>query len=344
MRLGWFLALLLLFPTMAHAGSIEGRVVSSDGPVGGIRVEAYKSLDFSGEPLARSAPTDAEGRYRLELPAGRYALFARDPERALFAFCGRNPVGVAEGTVWAGLQAVPLEAPTYLPYPEPLAAAVEGRVLLDGRPLAGAHVYLYLDAAEDLKGQGFRRSPPTGADGAFAFDGLPESGYFLVARWRQSGGRVGPVAEGDALALYAGNPLAAVAGQSARVTLQAVRKAQETAEGAALLPASGMVLRGTVSDPQGWPAAGVHVFAYTDRVIGHQRPEALSPPTGADGTFTVVLKRPGTYYVGARELYGDSPAPGERFGMYDDTADHGITIEAGVVEGVKIVVEPISLH
>ncbi len=339
------LACLLLPPLPLLAATIEGRVVAGEEPVAGIRVGAYASADFSAEPVSLSAPSDDSGTFRLDLPAGLYSLYARDVEKNLFAVCGRNPVAVANEAVWAGLKAVAFDPAGSRTYADEYSAAIEGVVLLDGQPLAEAYVYLYLDVAEDLKGIGYRISLPTDESGRFAFDGLPESDYFLVARQRQNGGRVGPVLEGDALAIYPGNPLTAKAGQSQQVVLRAVQKTQEAADSESFIRASGMAIRGTVTDPEGKPAAGVHVFAYTDRVIGHQRPEALSPPTAADGRFTVNLKEPGIYYVGAREFYGDSPAPGERFGMVEDTADHSIKIDRdSLIDDVHIVVEPIELH
>ncbi len=341
------LALLVaLLPAAAWGGTIEGRIVLGEEPLAGMRVAAYGSLDFSVEPLAMSETTGDDGRYRLEIPAGQYALYARDGARGLFAFCGRNPVAVGAEPVWAGLQAVPEGSFSYGPYTDARTAAVEGTVLFEGKPLEGAFVYLYLDVADDLKGQGYRLSLPTGSDGTFAFEGLPESDFFLAARKREGGGRVGPLLEGDYLAVYAGNPLRALAGKTARVELTAVRKLKEEAGSETFArSAQGVEVRGTVVDRAGRPVAGVHVFAYTDRVIGHQRPAALSPPTGADGTFVVGLKAPGVYYLGARQFYGDSPAPGELFGMYDVTADHGLSVEPGrTPEPIRIVVEPVSLH
>lgn len=338
------LLVLLALPALSPAALIEGRVVSGEEPLAGVVVAAFASLDFAGEPVALSPASDGDGRYRLELPAGSYALFGWNAERSRFAWCGRNPVTLGEAPLWAGLQSVPVEPPTLAAYEDSYSAAIEGQVLHEGQPLAGAHVYLYLDVAEDLKGQGYRLSPPTAADGFFRFDGLPESDYFLVARQRSSGQRVGPVQAGDLFGIYPGNPLTARAGQVQQVKLHSVAKLQDAVESETFGRTTGPVLRGTVVDAAGRGVAGVHVFAYVDRVIGHQRPAAISTPTTADGRFTVNLPAPGTYYVGARQAYGDSPAPGELFGMYDESADHGLTIEAGrTLDDLRIVVEPVAI-
>jgi len=338
--------LLLALPMSLGAEVIDGRVVGDDQPLPGVTVQAFAGLDFSAAPVATAAPSAVDGSFRLEVPPGNYALFGWSADRTRFAFCGRNPVTVTAGgkAIWAGLQAVPVEAPAKLPYDDPYSAAIEGRVLFAGKPLADAYVYLYLDPSEDLKGQGYRMSVPTDGNGVFFFDGLPESSYFLAARKRQDGQRVGPVREGDLFGIYPGNPLTAHAGETARVTVHLVAKVKDAVEAETFGRGGGPELRGVVTDPAGRGVAGVHVFAYTDRVIGHQRPAALSTPTGADGAFVVHLPAPGAYYVGARQLYGDSPAPGELFGMFEESADHGLTVRAGEVrDSVRIVVEPIRL-
>ncbi len=345
MRVRILLLAALLLPGALQAALVEGRVVSGESPLAGVRVEAHSTLDYSGPPVAVSGPSAADGSYRMDLPEGLYAFFARDADRGLFAFCGQNPVAVGGESVWVGLQAIPFRAPERRSYDNEYAGAVEGVVLFEGAPLEGAYLSLYLDVAEDLKGQGYRLSPPTGPDGRFAFDDLPESGYFLVARKRQGGGRVGPVREGDHLAVFGGNPLAVRAGESIRVVLEAVAKVRPASGAETLGRVTGNGFRGMVTDAAGKPVAGMHVFAYTDRVIGHQRPAALSAPTGPDGRFEVHLPEPGTYFVGARRDYGDSPAPGEPFGLYDATADHGLAIPPGtILEGIRIVVEPINLQ
>ncbi len=339
-----FVIFLLAIPALLSAASITGRVVSGDEPLSGVVVTAHTSLDFTTDPIARSAASDSEGRYQMELPVGTYALFGWHVDRSQFAFCGRNPVNLTEETAWVGLQSVPVSKTGTAVYDDDYSAAIEGQVLHEGSPLAGAYVYLYLDVVEDLKGQGYRLSMPTGTDGYFRFDSLPESDYYLVARQRQNGQRVGPVQEGDFFGLFSGNPLTAKSGQVQHVKLHTVAKLKDADESETFGRATGPILRGTVVDTAGEAVAGVHVFAYVDRVIGHQRPAAISTPTVADGGFVVNLPEPGTYYVGAREAYGDSPAPGELFGMYDESADHGLTLEKGQnLEGLRIVVEPVAI-
>lgn len=336
---------LLLLTALANGAIIEGRIVQNDEPVEGIRISLYRTLDFDVDPLFISEASDAEGYFQVEVSPGSYALFAKDVRRGLFAFCGRNPVRAETGTIWAGLQTVPLSPVEITHYEDEYTAAIDGVVLFNGKPLADAYVSLYLDAAEDLKGQGYRLSMPTGADGRFAFDGLPESNYYLMARKRSDGNRVGPIREGDYLGHFSSNPVNAKAGSVTRIVIPTVQKVKNQTDSETFLKASGPSISGRVTDPQGNPVAGLHVFAYTDRVIGHKRPAALSTPTGRNGEFNLNLGQPGTYFVGARQQYGDSPAPGELFGMYELTADHGLMVEADqTVKNISIVVEPITLE
>ena len=339
------LSALLLMTTPGTAATIEGRIVRGEIAQGGMIVTAHRTVD-PGSPLLAQGVSDSDGLYRLDLPEGRYALFARHPEAGLFAFFGRNPVEVrADKPLWAGLQTVPVVPARIEPYDDPYAAALCGIVLFDGQPLAKAIVTLYLDTADDLKGQGYRMSLPTGADGSFFFDGLPAADYHLIARRHADGSRVGPVRDGDELALYPGNPLLLSAGKTTRVTLTAVRKVRETQGDATFSRDQGLQLQGIIVDKKGAPQAGLHLFAYRDKVIGHKRPEAISAPTGGDGTFRIAFPAPGIYYVGAREKYGDSPAPGELFGMYETSADHGLQISNQTPNTpVRIVVEPVDLQ
>lgn len=333
---------LLLLGNPAFAALIEGRVIDADEPVAGMRVAAYASLDPSGDPLAISAPTNKDGSYRLEVEAGYFALYATDLATGRFAFCGRNPVRAQQGLpVWAGLQLLPMVDSRTEAYVEEYSAGLQGQVLFAGKPLAGALVYLYLDVAEDLKGQGYRRSLPTGVDGYFSFDNLPESDYFLVARKRQNNAQLGPVREGDLLGIYPGNPLHLQAGKQLQVTFSLVTKLKGSGSETPNR-ASSICLRGQIIDETGEPLAGLHVFAYRQKVIGHDRPAALSAVSATDGRFEVNFAAEGRYFIGARQYYGDSPAPGELFGMYEESADHGLLIESGMGE-ISIEVTPIDL-
>ena len=97
-----------------------------------------------------------------------------------------------------------------------------------------------------------------------------------------------------------------------------------------------------VVDRSGAPQEGVYAFVYEDRVFGHQRPYGHSGRTGPDGTFAIYLARPGVFYLGARENFGNSPRPGERFGFYEGTPDHAVAALPGrTADGLVIVVDRI---
>ncbi|RMF48478.1 MAG: hypothetical protein D6751_00160 [Deltaproteobacteria bacterium] len=336
--------LMLLLPVAAPAALVEGRVVTADGPAAGIRVTAHHDLSPRA-PVAGTTRTGADGRYRLELDPGNYALFAASDDGGQFGFSGRNPIRVAEGPVWIGMQLFPVREAVARSYDDDYSAGLEGVVLFDGQPVADAAVSLYLDTGEGLKGQGYRMAPPTGPDGRFYFDNLPESDYYLVARWRRDGARVGPVRSGDRIGFFHGNPLRLKAGRLVEVEVTLVEKQQSEGSRETIGAPSDTRVEGRVLDIEGRPVAGVHVFAYKDRVIGHQRPAALSQPTGADGRYRLDLPAGGTWYIGARELYGDSPAPGELFGMFEGRADHGLQLDNNQrLDGVDIRVEPVTLE
>jgi len=337
------LLFLLFSPVFVAAAQVNGRVVLNDMPLAEMQVQAYASLDPSSAPLGQIAITGADGLFSLDLPAGFVALYARSRDGRYFAFCGRNPLQVGIQPVWAGLQAVAVTAPIVSDYADEYSASLEGVVVFDGKPVEDAFVSLYLDVADDLRGQGYRLSARTGADGFFVFDGLPESNYFLVARRRHNLEPVGPLAEGDLLGVFAANPLNLKSGKTTVVTLPMVER-KPGSQGAALPDRPGQIrLTGRIIDDKGQPLAKLHVFAYRNSVIGHQRPAALSAQTGADGRFEVSFHEPGLYFVGAREAYGDSPAPGELFGLYAGRADHGLQVVAGNNDPILIQVVPIRL-
>ena len=53
------------------------------------------------------------------------------------------------------------------------AVPVSGTVTLDGQPLEGAGLRIFLDGDDLFRGQGYSTAPPTGKSGAFRIDLLP---------------------------------------------------------------------------------------------------------------------------------------------------------------------------
>lgn len=217
-----------------------------------------------------------------------------------------------------------------------------GRVTWQGEAVEGVLVRLYLDAASDFRGMGYAAAPPTGADGRFSFDYLPESGYFLLARKRAGGGRAGPLGEGDLFGYYGGNPVAVTGGKSLDVEFEVVAKGRE-APGADSRPRrSGTAITGRITDASGMAVPEAYAFAYAEEVMAHKKPAFISAPAGEDGRYVIYLSRGGTWYVGARSAYGDSPSKGEWYGRYDGSANHSVKVEDGrSLEGVDVVVERI---
>jgi hypothetical protein len=259
----------------------------------------------------------------------------------VFAFSGQNPVRIDSGARWLGMKAVPAEVPEIRPGSRGRGTVVAGEVVSGDVPVENAFVYVYSGADSGFKGMGIAMSPPTGPDGAFEIGNLPESAYYLVARRREGGGMTGPLEKGDLYGFYPGNPVYLKDATVTRLRMELVEKEKEFAY-SDVTSGTETVLRGKVVDRAGRPQAGVYAFVYDDRVFGHQRPFGHSGRTGADGTFTIYLDRPGTFYLGARENFGNSPKPGERFGFYDGTPDHAVTAVSGkAAEGLTITVEPI---
>ena len=213
-------------------------------------------------------------------------------------------------------------------------------LFIGGEALSAAVVDLYLDEADGgLRGPGFRQSFPTGGDGVYALDEVPEGRYYVVARWRANGATAGPVIEGDLYGESLANPVPIHSGEETVLDVHLVRKERNDDPNADRLATTGSRIRGQVVDARGTPVAGAYVFAYRSRVVGHGMPDFRTLPTGPDGAFALALGDGGLFYVGAREHAGGSPLPGEWFGFYEGSADHGITVPPDdLVTGIRIVV------
>ncbi len=321
--------------------TVEGRVTWEGRGVAGALVQAYDrpELDPSVPPAAEG-PSGEDGRYLLDLPPGRYWVWARasvvrgGTERRLAGESPANPVELSPGgRVTAD---VPLEDPAALPSSAgPPGTGVLGRVA--GAPPSEVVVYAYPGERVRPTGPGFLAAVSPGADGAFRLD-LPQGMYTLAARWRRSGAAQGALSPGDRVAEAV---VRVEAGRYAPAGTLVLRPVNEntwrTVHRAS--PPGDTWIEGVVVDAQAQPQAGIRVLAFRDpRMAG--RPDAVSAPTGPDGRFRVYLPSPGTYYLGARSRIGGPAEPGEKTGAYRGPEGRGVRVMRGDrVEGVTIIVE-----
>lgn len=341
MRFACFYLLLLLglnACTPSTETALEGTLLFAERPLAGAQVEVYlrQEKDRSTQPFT-AVTTDQQGRYRLELPAGSYYLIGKKKEetedgrvRMLMGECPTNPLQLTTGT----LKVAPFSIKemgrdgALAPAPE---TGVRGRITEDGKAVAGAFVYVYTETEAGLMGPSYGAAVRTDADGTFTV-GLPAGRFFLAARWRADGSRVGELAIGDLNGSYPGNPVEISLGQTIDLQpfpltrVEPETRQQRLARGK--FDATDTGFTGRVLDAEGKPKAGIYVFAYLDsRMTG--KPTYISAPSGADGRYLLHLGGAGTYFLGARSAFGGPLEPGEWIGTYDGDPRHGATAVAG---------------
>jgi hypothetical protein len=314
--------------TVENRAGFDGRLVRGTAPVAGGVVSAYRTIDFSGEPAAVSMPSGSDGKYNLDLMPGTYYLVASAGD--MWTWCGQNPMSVAEGErSWVGFSLAIWTNPVVRSTgEESLEGRIQGKVLKDGEPIEDVTVSLYFDEVDGFRGMGFIQSPPTGPDGIFRMDMVPEGRYFLIARKRGSGKVVGPMMKGDLISWYRFNPIRVEDGKELDIVLPMVEKRLEREIHGTRAKEERPGFEGVITDREGRPVQGVHVFAYVEPEMGHHKPAALSSLTDEQGRYRISLPTAGKYYVGARQGYGDNPTPGEMFGHYEGTADHSLVVES----------------
>ncbi|TYO97122.1 hypothetical protein EDC39_11152 [Geothermobacter ehrlichii] len=340
-RLLLFLPILALVAACERSGptGLSGVLLYGSEPLADASVEIYLKAekDRSVQPFA-VASTDGEGRYRLELPPGRYFIIGKKRQSSidgrpvmLMAECPANPVQVEKGMLEVAPFALREMGRDGRLVPEP-GTGLSGRVVHDGDGVAGAFVYVYTDDAVDLVGPSYGAVVETDDAGNFAID-LPSGTFWLAARRRADGSRLGELKPGDLTGTL--GPVELKTGQRLNVgtltvrPVDPVRYRQKRKEGR--FADSGTALTGRVVDAEDRPVPGIYIFAYLDsRMVG--KPVHISDPTGPDGRFRLNLATGGTYYLGARSAYGGPLEPGEWVGTWDGTADHHAVVETGQVE------------
>ena len=341
-------------PTSGAASArLFGKITRETRGVAGARVLAYRTFAdlLDRRSASISEPSGADGAFALTLPEGTYHLVARAqegppdgpvPVGGFFAFHGSNPFTLTPGSsteVNFSLALKTAEA-VVTPAGDPGSGTLRGVVTREGVGVPGVQVKLYLGAESTFRGMGYAAAPPTDERGAFSFDLLPESTYFVVARKRGAGAGPGPLAEGDLYGYYADNPVPVHVGTAVEIVLELVAKGREIGNADGRPRPSGTRIAGRITDAGGAVVRGVYAFAYEEKVMAHKKPAFISREVDEQGRYVIYLSRAGIFYVGARSAYGDSPGKGEWYGRYDGTPDHGVAVEAGAsAEGIDIRVE-----
>lgn len=339
--------------TVGATAMLHGKITRATEPVAGARVLAYASMNdlLARRAVAASAASGADGTYGLALPPGTYHLVARRqddpvhgavPVGGLFAFHGSNPFTLLPDSTTEVNFSLARKASEALvkPAADPGAGTLGGTVSWEGKGVEGVQVKLYLDAESAFRGMGYAAAPPTDERGAFGFEFLPESAYYVVARKRGAGLGPGPLAEGDLYGYYIDNPVQVRAGTAVEIALELVSKGREVGNADGRPRPSGTRVAGRITDGAGAVVRGVYAFAYEEKVMAHKKPAFISQEVDAQGRYVINLSRGGTFYIGARSAYGDSPGKGEWYGRYDGTPDHRVTVEAGAsAAGIDILVE-----
>lgn len=339
---------------------IKGRMVWGDILLKNGYAYVYTSPinDFKDKPFAVCGPTREDGFFSMDLLPGKYYVIGRkkaDDTKSdrlnigdYFSYYGGNPVIIKEKNyTFVGLSSMKIDSTNIsMDVGEKGDANIlEGHVIYQGLPLDGAFVYAYIDSSTEFKGPGFAMAGPTGQDGYFKFTDLPENNYYIVARKRSSGEKAGPVERGDYFGYYLNNPVKSKNNILININIDTAMKSGEIGElDEGKNKSSDMYIKGMITDEKRNVMEGIYVFAYMERVIGHKKPTYISSKSDKSGKYILYFDKPGRFYIGARQNYGDSPKPGELYGLYDQTADHSIVIQNGTkLENINFIVQQILI-
>lgn len=341
-KISRYILLILLLSLLAGCTGqgetgLQGRLLNDNEPLADASIEIYLKAekDRSTLPFATTS-TDNQGNYRIALPAGQYFIIGKKKihadgqTRMLMAECPANPIEVTDAM--RTIPPFPLREMGrdggLVPEPE---TGLTGRLLYDGQPVDGAFVYVYTEADSGLMGPSYGEAIRSEEDGTFRI-GLPAGRFFLAARKRADGARMGEPEAGDLNGTLPQNPVTVISGSYLDVGDFSLARVDADARQKRL--AAGKFDRtetrfeGQVVNRDGQPVAGIYVFAYLDsRMVG--KPTHISAPTGRDGRYVLNLGDGGTYYLGARSTFGGPLEPGEWVGTYDEQADHSVRVARG---------------
>lgn len=336
-----------------EAATVEGVVVSADGPVAGAVVKAYASLQDAladNRPL-RAASGEKPGFFRIDLPAGKYFLTAAggDKNKRFFAYHGANPVTISDKPLWLPFAASPLIPPVQI---TAASSGISGTVIYKGKPVRDAQVSLYSISDKNIRGLGLQ-TKSTDSTGSFSL-ATPPGSYLLVARKRLNGKDRMPLKKGDLFCFYGANPLMVTEGHAATVEIHchpkddqlgflgpemAIKKTSHDLERfRERIPVKQeMGIAGRVVTPDGKPVENMQVTAYkrepgkTFQMQHLRLASKYMAMTDRDGRYSLQVGEAGSYYLVARQHSGESPLKGEFYGLYEGNNVCAVDIAAGVV-------------
>jgi len=282
-----------------------------------------------------------EGGFSIDLPPGPYLLMGKSQDpvsgKELFAFWSNNPFRLHSD----------VSDPVALPFVESTGPPVivqedgiRGIVLLEGKPVPGAVVAVFLDANGDFHGLPYAESGLSTANGEFFLNVQPGK-YFVLARSRIKGESFqGPLLKGDLTGFYPHNPIILRTGEGLKVDIPMIEVNRPRGEGS-LAYGEAIIVEGSVTAVTGEAVSGVRVVLYNiPEMLG--RPMFISSPTDSSGSYRLEVSRNGKFYAAARSVIGRPAVTGELMGFYDGTQDHSLVLEMGDrVEGVDIVVKEV---
>lgn len=351
-RYGAFFMVLAAASAAFAGGTIQGKASYEGQGLAGATVSLYSVAGgrITGKADYEIAQTAEDGSFTFVATPGQYFLVVKkfkDPANPgaagdSFSYYGGNPIVVGEGeTINMGVNATPIQ-----PLAEKSKAGgtgIRGRIFADGKPLPRTRVTLYQDATTIFRGIGYA-SVVSNDKGEFSFS-LEPGKYYVIARKRLDGEKMGPLTEGDFFGFAHDNPVKVEQDRFTMVSINASTKHVKVKEGGQDITLGGTVkagattISGVIRDKNGKPVAKVYAAAYRDSMMT-QKPDFISSPTGPDGTFTISLSEGGEYFVGARNTLGGPAERGDLLGRYAGNEDHMVKIATDEkLSGIDIVVE-----
>lgn len=326
-------------------GRIEGRVSWGGKGVGSALVGAYpKEEQDTSIPPVGEASSRPDGSFRLDVPPGRYWLWARatlsgeSRSSRLVGKAAANPIQVLPGRE-ATADIVLADPSGFSASAGPAGTGVRGRVAGQGPGQGRILVAAYREGGDRPVGPGFVAARAPGPDGGFQLD-LPPGRYTVTARWRASGTDFGELSSGDRVAVVSATVRSGAYCETGMLVLRGLDQGRfrSLSKGS---PKTATAVGGRVLDAEGRGVGGIRVLAFRDSKMAG-KPLALSAPTGADGDFLVYLPGKGVYFLGARSRLGGPAEPGERVGSYRGEEGSGLTLAEGESKnGVEVKVEEV---